>query len=95
MESTDLLSAMSGLIHTTFHVQKMNCPLMVKRRFLSCVVQKVNFDGHEGVSQPVVDSEDTETEWKLFWRLIFTRLIFAHDKGELNISSIINANLSW
>ena len=30
------------------------------------VVMKVNFDGQEGVSQPDVDSEDTEVEWKLF-----------------------------
>ena len=30
-------------------------------------MQKVNFDGQEGVSQPDVDSEDTEVEeWKLF-----------------------------
>ena len=35
------------------------------------VVQKVNFDGQEGVSQPDVDSEDTEAEWAPFQWLIF------------------------
>ena len=30
------------------------------------VVQKANFDGQEGISQPDVDSEDTEAEWKPF-----------------------------
>ena len=36
------------------------------------VVQKVKFDGQEGVSQPDVDSEGTKAEFKLFRRLIFT-----------------------
>ena len=34
-------------------------------------MQKANFDGQEGISQPDVDSEDTEAEWKPFWQLIF------------------------
>ena len=53
----------------------MNCPLTVKKIFFQLTngdVQKANFDGQEGISQPDVDSEDTEAEWKLFWRFIFT-----------------------
>ena len=53
-------------------------------------MQKAYFDSQEGVSQPDVDSEATEAEWKLF-----QQLIFIHYKRELNISSIIKANLSW
>ena len=34
-------------------------------------MQKVKFDGQEGVSQPDVYSEGTEAELKLFRRLIF------------------------
>ena len=36
------------------------------------VVQKVNFDGQEGVSQSDVDSDGREAELKLFRWLIFT-----------------------
>ena len=39
-------------------------------------MQKVDYDCQKGVSQPDVDSEDTEAEWKLF-----RRLIFKHYKG--------------
>ena len=35
------------------------------------VAQKVNFEGQEGESEPDVDPDDTEAEWKLFRRLIF------------------------
>ena len=36
-------------------------------------VQKVHFKGNEGISQPDVDPEDTEAEWKLFRRVIFVQ----------------------
>ena len=35
------------------------------------VIQKVKYDGKEGVSQPDIDSEDTEDECKLNRRFIF------------------------
>jgi hypothetical protein len=31
----------------------------------------VKYDGQEGESEPDIDPEDTEAEWKLFQRLIF------------------------
>ena len=33
-------------------------------------VQDMQFDGKEGSSEPDIDSEDTESEWKLFRRLM-------------------------
>ena len=51
-------------------------------------MQKVKFDGQEGVSQPDIDSEGTEAELKL-------GCLSLHITRELNISSIIKANLSW
>ena len=35
------------------------------------VIQKVKYDGKKGVSQPDIDSEDIEDEWKLNRRFIF------------------------
>ena len=52
-------------------------------------MQKVKFDGHEGVSQPDIDSEGTEAELKL--GCLSLHLL----QRELNISSSIKANLSW
>ena len=35
------------------------------------VAQRVKFNEDEGVSQPDIDAEETESEWKLFRRVIF------------------------
>ena len=35
--------------------------------------QEVYFDGNKGTSQPDIDPEDTESEWKLFRRVIFVQ----------------------
>ena len=40
--------------------------------FYGCV-QEMHFDGNKGVSQPDIDHEDTESEWKLLRRLIFVQ----------------------
>ena len=36
-------------------------------------VQELRFDGNKGVSKPDIDSEDTESEWKLFCSLMFVQ----------------------
>ena len=37
------------------------------------VAQGIQFQGEIGISQPDVNAEDTESEWKLFRRVIFVR----------------------
>ena len=49
-------------------------------------MQKVQFDGQEGVSQPDVDSEGPEARSVAYLCIL---------QRELNIASIIKANLSW
>ena len=46
--------------------------------FYGCV-QEVRFDGNKGVSQPDIDPEDTEAEWKLFCRL----MLLQHKRSSL------------
>lgn len=35
------------------------------------VAQRIQFQGEVGISQPDIDAEDTESEWKLFHLVIF------------------------
>ena len=80
MESTDLISSMSvfdprhlpddendltELDYGTENIKTLTS-------FYGCV-QKVHFNGTEEISQPDIDSEDTESEWKLFRRVIFVQ----------------------
>ena len=80
MESTDLISSMSvfdphqlpgtekELTELDYGIEKMKN----LTSFYGCV-QKITFDGKEGLSTPDIDPEDTESEWKLFRRVIFAR----------------------
>ena len=80
MESTDLISSMSvfdprqlpgtekELTESDYGIEKMKN----LTSFYGCV-QKITFDGKEGLSTPDIDPEDTESEWKLFRRVIFVR----------------------
>ena len=52
-------------------------------------MQKVKFDGHEGVSQPDVDLRYRSRVEALSAAYLYTL------QRELNITSIIKANLSW
>ena len=73
LESTDLISSMSvfdprhlpdnedKLSNTDYGTEKIKT---LSKRY-GCV-QEVHFDGSKGTSQPDIDSEDTESEWKLF-----------------------------
>ena len=75
MESTDLLSAMSVFEPHNFPSTEDELSTYGKEDISQLtnfygVVQKAYFDGQEGVSQPDVDSEGTEAEWKLFQQLI-------------------------
>ncbi|KAI6661012.1 hypothetical protein LOD99_13735 [Oopsacas minuta] len=36
-----------------------------------CVEQRIKVGGDEGISQPDIEAKETESEWKLFRRLIF------------------------
>ena len=68
----------------------MNCPLTVKKIFFQLTngdVQKANFDGQEGISQPDVVKTQKQSG-SSFGGLIL------HLQMELKISSIIKANLS-
>ena len=74
MESIDLLSAKSvldphNLPNTEDGLSTYGKEEISQLTNFYGVVQKVNLDGQKGVSQPDVDSEETETEWKLFLRL--------------------------
>ena len=76
MECTDLVSAMS--VFDPRHLPKTELQLspnygMEKLKMLInyySVIQHVNFGDDEGISQPDIDGEETEAEWKLFRRVI-------------------------
>ena len=51
-------------------------------------VQKIHCEGNEGVSQPDVDREDTEAEWKVFRRVIFIQ----HKRSSLHQVLIVLLN---
>ena len=51
-------------------------------------VQEVQFDGKKGVSQPDIDREDRESEWKLFRRLMLVQ----HKRSSLQ--EVLSALLS-
>ena len=53
-------------------------------------VQEVQFDGKIGVSQPDIDREDTESEWKLFHRLMLVQ----HKRSSLQqvLSGLLNSS---
>ena len=36
-------------------------------------MQEIHFDGNKGISKPDIDPEDTESEWKLFRRLVYVQ----------------------
>ena len=78
MGSTDILSSMSVFDPrhlpdseeelTDYGVQKIQTLIGFYRS-----VQRVHFEGNEGVSQPDVNRENAEAEWKLFRRVIYTQ----------------------
>lgn len=77
MESTDLISAMSIFDPrhlptedklADYGIEKIRTPT----NFYS-VAQRIQFQGEIGISQPDINAEDTELEWKLFRRVIFVR----------------------
>ena len=77
MESTDLISAMS--IFDPRHLpteDKLADYGTEKIRTLITfynVAQRIQFQGEIGISQPDINAEDTESEWKLLRRVIFVR----------------------
>ena len=78
LESTDLISSMSVFDPrllpsdedklSKYGIEKIK----TLTDFYGCV-QEVHFDGNKGVSKPDIDPKDTESEWKLFRRLIFVQ----------------------
>ena len=38
------------------------------------IAQSVKFGGQEGESQPDIEAEETESEWKLFRRVLFVQV---------------------
>ena len=52
--------------------------------------QEVQFDGKKGVSQPDIDQQDTESEWKLFHRLMLVQ----HKRSSLQqvLSTLLNSS---
>ena len=78
MESTDLISFMSVFDprHLPDKEEELSHYGMEKITTLINfygVAQRVHFSGVEGVSQPDIDAEETESGWKLFWRVIFVQ----------------------
>ena len=77
MESTDLISAMS--IFDPQHLptdDKLADYDIEKIRTLInfySVAQRIQFQGEIGISQPDINAEDTESQWKLFRRVFFVR----------------------
>lgn len=53
-------------------------------------VQEVQFDGKKGISQPDIDPEDTESEWKLFRRLMLVQ----HKSLRSSLQQVLSALLS-
>ena len=76
LESTDLISSMSVFDprHLPDDEEKLSEygveKIKTLANFYGCV-QEVRFEGNRGVSKPDIDPEDTESEWKLFRRLMF------------------------
>ena len=75
MEKTDLISSMAVFHpkHLPDDESKLSDYGTEKIKVLSAwygFVQDVQFDGKKGSSEPDIDSEDTESEWKLFRRLM-------------------------
>lgn len=78
MESTDLISAMSvfdprHLPETEYKLADYGIEKIRTLVNFYSVAQKIQFQGDVGISQPDIDAEDTESEWKLFRRVIFVR----------------------
>jgi len=76
MESNDLISSMSVFDprHLPDTEEELSDYGMEKMRTLInyySVAQRVKLNEDEGVSQPDIDAEETESEWKLFRRAIF------------------------
>ena len=76
MESNDLISSMSVFDprHLPDTEEELSDYGMEKMRTLInyySVAQRVKLNEDEGVSQPDIDAEETESEWKLFRRVIF------------------------
>ena len=77
MESTDLISAMSVFDPRHLPTEDKLAGYGIEKirtliNFYS-VAQRIQFQGEVGISQPDIDAEDTESEWKLFRRVIFVR----------------------
>ena len=78
MESTDFLSSMSVFDprHLPNSEERLNNYGEEKIRILIDfygIAQRAYFDGDEAFSQPDIDPEKTEAEWKLFQQLIFRK----------------------
>ena len=78
LESTDLISSMSVFDprHLPNDEEKLGDYGTGKVKTLTDFygsVQEVHFDGNKGVSKLDIDPEDTESEWKLFRRLLFVQ----------------------
>ena len=78
MESTDFLSSMSVFDprHLPNSEERLNNYGEEKIRILIDfygIAQRAYFDGDEAFSQPDIDPEYTEAEWKLFRQLIFRK----------------------
>ena len=66
------------LIHVISPVLKKDCTIIVKKKIrilidFCGIAQRAYFDGDEAFSQPNIDLEETETEWKLFRQFIFRK----------------------
>ena len=78
MESNDLISSMSVFDprHLPDTEEELSDYSMEKMRTLInfySVAQRVEVNEDEGVSQPDIDAEETESEWRLFRRVIFVQ----------------------
>ncbi len=76
MESADLISAASVFDPRHFpateeELSNYGMDKIVKLTDFYGIAQKVHFNGKESESEPDVDPDDTEAEWKLFRWLIF------------------------
>ncbi len=76
MGSTDLIGAASvfdpcHLPETEDNLSGYGTEKIAKLTDFYGMEQKVKCDGQEGESEPDIDIEETEAEWKLFRRLIF------------------------
>ena len=75
MESSDIFSAFDP-IHLPDSEESLSTYGMEKLRTLTDFYgkeQTLSFEGNAGVSKPDVDPDQTEAEWKIFRRILFTQ----------------------